>query len=291
VPARQCEVGAVIATRASSLLGKGPQVNDEEFFDPVVCGGGSIRRESQRRFYEEECDREFEITRPHNCGRLYQFLIEYKLRAGLNMLDLQLGGRSVLEVCCGSGMMSETFAHAGAAVTASDFSPAAIGRARERARRYRFSATFLVADAENLPFPDRSFDIVAVHDGLHHLEEPRRAISEMARVARQAVLILDPARATLTRLAVLLGAAVDIEAAGNEVKRIVPREVAAALRKAGYRNVRWRRTLMYYPHQPFGWFRWFDSAPAFAAFRAAFWYTNLACGRWGNKLALVARRY
>jgi SAM-dependent methyltransferase len=266
-------------------------VNKAEFFGPGVAGSGSDRRESQRRFYEEECDPEFEIARPHNCGRLYQFLIEHKFQTGLNVLGLELDGRSVLEVCCGSGMMSEKFASAGAVVTASDLSAAPIFRARERAGRYRFSASFLVADAENLAFPDRSFDIVAVHDGLHHLDEPRRALSEMARVARQAVLILDPAQATLTRLAVLLGVAVEVEAAGNEVKRLVPREVAATLGMEGYRDVRWQRTLMYYPHQPFGWFRWFDSAPAFAAFRAAFWCTNLVCGRWGNKLALVARRY
>jgi SAM-dependent methyltransferase len=245
----------------------------------------------QRHFYEEECDPEFEIARPHNCGRLYQFLIEHKFRTGLNILDLELAGRSVLEVCCGSGMMSEKFALAGAVVTGSDFSPAAIARARSRARRYRFSARFLVADAENLAFPDRSFDLVAVHDGLHHLDDPTRATREMARVARYGVLILDPARAALTRLAVWLGLAVDLEEAGNEVKRLPPREIAAILRENGYRHVRWRRTLMYYPHRPFGWFRSFDNAPAFAAFQAAFWCTNLACGRWGNKLALAARRY
>ena len=244
----------------------------------------------QRHFYEEECDSEFEIARPHNCGRLYQFLIEYKFQAGLEVLGLKLAGRSVLELCCGSGMMSEKFARAGATVTGIDFSPAAIARARERARRYRFAARFLVADAENLAFPGRSFDIVAVHDGLHHLGEPRQAIREMARVAREAVLILDPARAALTRVAIRLGIAAEMEEAGNEVKRLVPGEVATAVREQGYGNVRWRRTLMYYPHQPSGWFRWFERTPAFAAFRAAFWCTDVVLGRWGNKLALGARR-
>jgi len=61
-------------------------VNKAEFFDPSVAGGGSERRGAQRRFYEEECDPEFEIARPHNCGRLYQFLLEHKFRTGLNML-------------------------------------------------------------------------------------------------------------------------------------------------------------------------------------------------------------
>ena len=186
--------------------------------------------------------------------------------------------------------MAEKFARAGAVVTGVDLSPAAIARARERGRRYRFGARFLVADAENLSFADRSFDIVTVHDGLHHLERPQRAIREMARVARHGVLILDPARAVLTRLAVRLGVAVHVEEAGNEVKRLVPREVAAILSEERYRDVRWERTLMYYPHKPSAWFRWFDRMPAFVAVRAAFWCTNLACGRWGNKLALAAIR-
>jgi hypothetical protein len=34
-----------------------------------------VGRASQRHYYDEACDPEFEITRPHGCGRLYQFYI------------------------------------------------------------------------------------------------------------------------------------------------------------------------------------------------------------------------
>ena len=111
--------------------------------------------------------------------------------------------------------MAEKFVRLGAVVTASDFSLAAVDRMRERARRYSCNLTTLVADAENLPFADREFNIVTVHDGLHHLEHPERAIREMARVANKGVLIMDPARATLTKLAVILGIADETEDAGN----------------------------------------------------------------------------
>jgi SAM-dependent methyltransferase len=247
-------------------------------------------RERQRSYYDDGCDPEFEISRPHGCGRLYQFLIEHKLSTGLGVLGLEPAGRSVLEVCCGSGMITEMLARKGASVTGIDFSSEAIMRGRERALHYGFAARFLVADAENLSFADRSSDIVMVHDGLHHLGSPKRAIQEMARVARHGLLILDPACAALTRLAVWLRIAVDVEEAGNEVRRLVPREVATILRQEGYRYVRWRRTLMYYPHRPAGWFRSFDYMPAFATFRVAFWCMNFMIGRWGNKLALAARR-
>jgi SAM-dependent methyltransferase len=251
---------------------------------------GAESWERQQHFYEEECDPEFEIARPHNCGRLYQFMIEQKLRIGLKVLGLQLAGRSMLEVCCGSGMMTEKFARAGANITAIDFSPAAIGRANERARRYEFAGRFLVADAENLAFPDRSFDVVAVHDGLHHLKDPECALREMARVARLGVLVLDPAQAVLTKVAVRLGFAVNVEDAGNEVKRLVPNDVAACLRQQGFERVAWRRTLMYYPHEPSRWFSWFDDPVLFLLFRLLFGGANLMLGRWGNKLALGAIR-
>ncbi len=246
--------------------------------------------ERQRHFYDEECDPEFEIARPHNCGRLYEYLIEHKFRTAMRLLGLEFTRRTVLEVCCGSGMMAEKFARAGAAVTGIDFSSAAVARAHERVRRCGFAASFLTGDAEDLAFADRSFDIVAVHDGLHHLGDPPRAIREMARVAREAVLILDPADAALTRLAVRFGLAHEIEEAGNQIRRLVASEVAAILHEAGYRRVRWRRSLMYYPHRPPGWWRWLDRAPAFAAVRAAFRCCDIAFGRWGNKLALAARR-
>jgi 2-polyprenyl-3-methyl-5-hydroxy-6-metoxy-1,4-benzoquinol methylase len=247
-------------------------------------------RLSQRHYYDEACDPEFEITRPHGCGRLYQFLLAHKFHTGLAVLGLELAGKTVLEVCCGSGMLAEELARRGAQVTGIDFSPAAVARAQERARRYGFAARFLVADAEHLPFPNRSFDVVAVHDGLHHLDDPYRAIREMARVARDGVLILEPAQATLTQLAVRLGVAEQVEEAGNYVRRLVPQDVEHCLRQAGFGRVAWQRTLMYYPHEPFSWFRWFDRTPLFLLFRTMFGGTNLLLGQWGNKLALAGKR-
>jgi len=246
------------------------------------------RSELQRRFYEEECDSEFEITRPRECGRLYEFLIEEKFRTGLRILKLPIAGATLLEVCSGSGMMAEKFARAGAIVTASDFSRAAVDRMRERAKRYHFELQTLVADAEKLPFADGHFDIVAVHDGLHHLERPECAIREMGRVARKGVLIMDPARAVLTRIAVQLGIAEDIENAGNQVKRLEPKIVAAQLNRSGFDEIRWQRRLMFYPHEPGQICRWFDNAAAFAVFRVFFACTNFAIGRFGNKLSLAA---
>ena len=50
-----------------------------------ACSGADPRldrRSSQRHYYDEACDPEFETTRPHTCGRLYQFLITHKFQTG-----------------------------------------------------------------------------------------------------------------------------------------------------------------------------------------------------------------
>jgi 2-polyprenyl-3-methyl-5-hydroxy-6-metoxy-1,4-benzoquinol methylase len=244
----------------------------------------------QQRFYEEECDPEFEIVRPHGCGKLYRYLIEQKFQTGCDVLGLALAGKTLLEICAGSGMMTEKFARAGAFVTATDFSTAAIIRARERARRYGFTITLAVADAEKLPFSDRSFDIAVVHDGLHHLENPQQAIREMARIAGEGVLIMDPAKAAFTRVAVRLGIAQDVEDAGNEVKRLKPPSVGQILCDCGLIQIKWRRTLMYYPHHPGPWCRLLDAPVLFLSSRLMFKAINFVFGRWGNKLALSAVR-
>lgn len=112
----------------------------------------------------------------------------------------------------------------------------------------------------------------------------------MGRFAREAVLIMDPAKAALTRVAVKLGIAEDIEEAGNQVKRLEPAVVAEILRDCGFGDIGWRRTLMYYPHRPGRWFQLLGKPPLFLASRGLFEATNLVLGRLGNKLAMGAVR-
>lgn len=88
---------------------------------------------------------------------------------------------------------------------------------------------------------------LALH-GLHHLDDPYRAIGEIVRVAREGVLILEPAQAALTQLAVRLGLAEEVEEAGNYVRWLVPQDVERRLRQLGFGRVAWKRTLR--KHEP-----------------------------------------
>ncbi len=66
-------------------------------------------------------------------------------------------------------------------------------------------------DAENLTVPDESVDLVAVSAGLHHCRSPHRALLEMYRVARRAVLVLESRDGFLMRLGARLGLVDDYE--------------------------------------------------------------------------------
>ena len=66
-------------------------------------------------------------------------------------------------------------------------------------------------DAESLSFPDESIDVAVVSAGLHHCRSPHRALLELYRVARVAVIALESRDSTLMRLGARLGAVDDFE--------------------------------------------------------------------------------
>jgi glycosyltransferase involved in cell wall biosynthesis/SAM-dependent methyltransferase len=252
---------------------------------------GHGHKEQQASFFDRELAAGFEVSRPHGTPRLYRALLLEKFRRSTAGLDDRLPGVLALSVCGGSGLDAELLARTGARVICSDISLGAVGRARERAERYGLSIVPLVADVEHLPFADRTIDLVYVHDGLHHLEDPLAGVREMARVASQAVSVTEPARAAATGVAIRLGLALEREEAGNRVARISPAEVAGALRETGWRVARAGRYAMYYPHAPGRIFAFLSKPGFYHLALAALAAFNAAGGsRLGNKATVVAVR-
>ena len=235
---------------------------------------------------EKKRDKEFEINRPHNAGRLYNFLINYKFRSAMKSLTFPIKDLSLLDVCCGSGMISEYYAKKEAKVSGIDVCPATIERASIRSKRYKFQAEFRIADATNLPYPTKSFDIVSVHDGLHHLDNPKKAINEMARLAKKGIVIVEPAKALITELSILLGASFRYEGS-DFVYRFKKDELTSWLKEFGIEKVLVKRYIMYYPHKPGRFFRIFDNDIIFFIVKKMFQIANLLFGKFGNKIQVI----
>lgn len=250
----------------------------------------SAHKRQQMAYYDEECDAEFEITRPHGTARLYQWLLGEKFRRGVQSISGELAGRTALTVCGGSGLDAEYLARAGASVIASDLSLGAAQRTRERARRHHLAITPIVADVERLPFPDRAIDIVYVHDGLHHLERPALGLVEMARVAARAVSVTEPARAVATEAAIRLGISQRVEDAGNRVERLEPAAIAELLRAHGLDVTHAERYAMYYRHRPGPIFAALSLPALFPLTRLTWRTANFFLAPLGNKLTIQAVR-
>lgn len=93
-------------------------------------------------------------------------------------------GERVLEIGVGLGTDLARFARAGAVVTGIDFSARSVELARRRLELDSLRGNLLVADAENLPFPDCTFDRVYSWGVLHHTPDTERAAREAIRVLR-----------------------------------------------------------------------------------------------------------
>jgi SAM-dependent methyltransferase len=98
-------------------------------------------------------------------------------------LDIR-AGQKVLDVAAGNGNASLAAARRYCDVMSTDYVPALLARARERAAAERLTIEFKEADAEALPFQDASFDVVLSTFGVMFTPDQDQAASELARVCR-----------------------------------------------------------------------------------------------------------
>jgi SAM-dependent methyltransferase len=93
-------------------------------------------------------------------------------------------GQRVLDVACGSGNAALIAERNYCQVTGIDYVPALIERAKQRAVAEAAAIDFRVADAQALPFPDASFDVVLSVFGVMFAPDQERAAAELLRVTR-----------------------------------------------------------------------------------------------------------
>ena len=98
--------------------------------------------------------------------------------------DVRAGER-VLDVAAGNGNVSLAAARRFAEVTSTDYVPALLDKAAARAAAEGLRMTFQVADVEDLPFADASFDVVLSTFGAMFAPDHQRTADEMLRVLRK----------------------------------------------------------------------------------------------------------
>lgn len=98
-------------------------------------------------------------------------------------------GEEMLDVATGTGNVAIPAAERGAKVTGLDLTAKLLEVARRRASDSGVDVRFIEGDAEELPFPDRSFDRVTSCFGVIFAPRHQQAASELTRVARPGATI------------------------------------------------------------------------------------------------------
>jgi ubiquinone/menaquinone biosynthesis C-methylase UbiE len=118
-------------------------------------------------------------------GSVGQEQVAGKLRKALGRWPDRPFG-DALEIGAGTGYFSLNLLQAGAIerATATDISPGMLATLEENAGQLGLAVRTAAAEAETLPFPDGSFDLVFGHAVLHHIPDLAQAFSEFSRVLR-----------------------------------------------------------------------------------------------------------
>lgn len=95
--------------------------------------------------------------------------------------------KTILDLGCGGGFLSNALAKKGHRVTGVDISESSLNVAAKYDETK--SVTYLNADVHHLPFEDRSFDIICAMDLLEHIDHPEKLISEIQRILKPGGLV------------------------------------------------------------------------------------------------------
>lgn len=142
-----------------------------------------------KKFYNEYADKiqDKRYNSPYSLRR-YSHGQNY-----LSILKYIKSGDKILEVGCGEGILSMMAAKKGAEVVATDISTANLEEAQKLADKEGVkNIKFLLADAENLPFDDNSFDVVIADNVLEHLPDFEKGLAEIKRITKSKAIIALP---------------------------------------------------------------------------------------------------
>ena len=138
----------------------------------------SVRIEREKTFHNKV----FQDHSRDKVGKYYKTVNKardfYRKELLANSKDI-----TILEYGCGPGSEAFNLADAGAKVTGIDISDVAIEQAIQEAENRDLSIDFKIMNAEDLTFPENSFDTICGSGILHHLDL-EKAYSELTKVMK-----------------------------------------------------------------------------------------------------------
>lgn len=115
-------------------------------------------------------------------GRKYQQMYQ--------RICLKIQNKDVLEIAAGTGILAKEVAKCANKMIATDYSKKMIQQAQKSEHPKNLS--FEVADAKELPFDDKFFDVVIIANALHIMPESEKALKEIGRVLKDNGLLIAP---------------------------------------------------------------------------------------------------
>jgi len=127
-------------------------------------------------------------------------------------------GDRVLECACGTGLLTEVIAQRCARLTATDFAPRMLERAKKNCAAFD-NVAFEPADITALKYADDSFDAVVAGNVIHLLDAPLQALHELDRVCKPGGRLIIPTYMNRDKAGKTSGFASAVGKAGADFKR------------------------------------------------------------------------
>lgn len=151
--------------------------------------GDAYKDEVQNQWDNNPCGSQYvKEAEPHTLewfleAERYRY-VEYAPWMAETMEFSRHAGKELLEIGAGMGTDLAQFAKHGAIVTDVDLSSGHLALAKENFRLRGLDGRFVHQDAETLPFPDASFDVVYSNGVIHHTPNTQKVVDEIYRVLR-----------------------------------------------------------------------------------------------------------
>ena len=151
---------------------------------------------------------------------LFVNVVNRRTHAALKRIvaDLIRSGDRALECACGTGMLTGVIAQRCVSLTATDFSPKMLARAKKNCVAFD-DITFEPADITALDYPDGSFDAVVAGNVIHLLDNPMKALGELDHVCKPGGRLIIPTYMNRDGRGNTSGFATAVGKAGADFKR------------------------------------------------------------------------